>query len=94
MKNDKTGEVHITRDVKWMNGKDKEIFHRGNLEINDNIEDQIDEVEELDHEIIFELEEENEEDGPLFKEMDPERERLAQRLTREVRNLRSYNNPG
>ena len=72
MKNDKTGEVHITRDVKWIKSGNKEIFQGDNLEIDDDGEDQIDENEE--HEIVFKPEEENGMDGPLFKEINPDRE--------------------
>ena len=92
MKNNKTSEVHITRDVKQIKSGNKEISQGDNLEIDDDAEDQIDENEK--HKIVFEPEEENGMDMPLFEEINPDREMSTPRLTREVMNLRSYNNPG
>ena len=54
-------------------------------------------IEEPEHEIVFEPETENDREEPLFSDMQPETEAptpTVNKISREVRGLRSYNNLG
>ena len=97
MKNDKTREVHITRDVKWTKGKNETWTPSKDLEVNDEDEDRQVIIEEPEHEIVFEPETENNRNEPLFNDVQLEAETptlTMRRISREVRGLQSYNKPG
>ena len=92
MKNNTTGEIHITWDVKWTTGNIPTEIK--NTEEANNEEDIIvGETKEPEHEIIFEPANEQLDKGPLFEKLKMTPINCSC-LTREVRMLKMYNNSG
>ena len=97
MKNDKTGEVLITRDIKWTKNENEACTPSKNLEVKDEDENRQEIIEEPEHEIVFEPDTENDRNEPLFnnEQLEVEASTLTvRRISREVRGLQSYNKPG
>ena len=87
MKNDKTGEVQVTRDVVWTKGR------KGNADGDYDLQE--DEEEEIDGDAIErDRELEHEQNEGAQDEVQRTNEESAPRLSRELRGLQTYNKPG